>query len=150
MSLMHSIGEPDVSFGGASQGGFTTRWNPASGNIWGDYVAYNMGGQAFVPVGQPFVWRWVTPTMGHELWVRPSQGTATAEIQVFYVRALCHWLIDQLPARAFEELIPSLVQMREFYSASPPPEQPQLASARMPLAKITVAPVREVELPEED
>jgi hypothetical protein len=103
-----------------------------------------------MPIFQPFVRQWVTPTKGPELWVTTAQGTATAEVQEFYLRTLCHWLIDQLPVRAFEELVPNLAQMREFYALPPASQSPQLPTGRVALATITTTPVREVELPDED
>src|SRR5580658_7899998 len=133
MFLMRSIDEPVVSFAGAFPGGFTTQWNPwgASGAVY-----HYVGGQPFVPIGHPFVYRWSTPTMAHTIRVNTTQETATAEVEEFYVRACCHWLIDQLPVRALPELVSSLIQLREFYALAPSSES-ATTTPQKPLSKVT-------------
>jgi hypothetical protein len=98
---------------------------------------------------RPFTLRWTTPTFRHELTVAPEQGTATAagEMQVLLVRALCHWLIDQLPARAYGELLPTLFDMRGYYAGAVP-AHPQLGVAK-PLKRLTRSTRPEVDFSEE-
>jgi hypothetical protein len=98
---------------------------------------------------RPFTLRWTTPTLSHELTVAPEQGTATTfgEMQVLLARALCHWLIDHMPARAYGELLPTLLDMRNYY-VSPGPIHPQLMAAK-PLRMLTRSMRPEVDFSEE-
>ena len=95
-----------------------------------------------------FTVRWTTPTFSHELTVAPEQVTATTagEMQVLLARALCHWLMDQLPARAYIELLPTLVDMRAYYAGGEP-QHLQLAAAK-PLKRLTRSTRPDVDLTE--
>jgi hypothetical protein len=63
----------------------------------------------------------------------PRQGTETSptELQDMFKRVVCHVLVDQIPSEAFEELLRSMLELKEFYATSPsvPPSQ---TFARLP------------------
>ncbi|MGD0525164.1 MAG: hypothetical protein ABSE49_08480 [Polyangiaceae bacterium] len=94
--------------------------------------------------------RWTTPTVRHEITVLPDQGTATtpSEMTALVARTLCHLLVDHLPSRAFVELLPTLLEMRDYYAVGGRPAYPQLPAVRP--AKVLGRSVRpEVDLGEE-
>ncbi|WP_433931154.1 hypothetical protein AB3662_43595 [Sorangium cellulosum] len=69
---------------------------------------------------------WTTPTIRHEVRVTREQATAKnyGDIEAHFMRALCHWLVDQLPARTYANVLLSLVEMRDVYTTNermPPP-----------------------------
>jgi hypothetical protein len=93
---------------------------------------------------------WTTPTIRHEVSVAPQQVTATSpdEVTALLERLLCYWLIDQLPIRAHEELIPTLVHMRNYYMLEERPQVPRLPTGK-PLRKLSRSTRPEVEIVEE-
>lgn len=60
---------------------------------------------------------WTSPTTRPEQRVCPAQATATGpdDWQDAVLRALCHWVIDHLPPQAQTELLPTLLEMFDFY-----------------------------------
>ena len=136
MSSTRSIDELVTFFAGTSPHAFTVQWNPATP-------------PAAEAIWRPFTLRWTTPTFSHELTVAPEQGTATTigEMQVLLARALCHWLIDHLPVRAYGELLPTLLDMRIYYSGAAS-GHPQLGAAKA-LKKLTRSTRPEVDFTEE-
>lgn len=101
-------------------------------------------------MSSPFAVRWTTPTLCHEVWIAPEQATATtlSEARAILERVLCHVLLDQLPARAFPELLSTLLDIREFYSAPSGAEVPRLNTGKsLPRLSRKVRP--EIDLTEE-
>lgn len=94
--------------------------------------------------------RWTTPIFRHELTVAPEQVTTTTSggLGALVIRAVCHLLIDQLPVRAYGELVPTLVDMRDFYSGTEREAHPQLRAAR-PLKVLARTTRPEVEFGED-
>jgi hypothetical protein len=80
------------------------------------------------------------------MWVVRRQGTETsqAELQELIARAICHVLLDQLPAAALGELLPSMFEFKEFYElrGAETPSQPMtlLSGRAMKRAGRTVRP----------
>lgn len=96
------------------------------------------------------MFRWTTPTIRHEVWVVPEQATATTygELETHVARALCYWLVDQLPTRSYGELLRSLLEMRDFYAVGPAIER-QLPAVAKPIRRLARTTRPEVELTEE-
>ncbi len=98
-----------------------------------------------------FTLEWTTPGGRHELAIVPQQGTATdpREVWEFIARAACHVIIDQLPPRAYFELLETLADMRDFYAAPlPSADHPMLGEAK-PLKKLGRTTRAEVTLPDD-
>jgi hypothetical protein len=71
---------------------------------------------------QPFVddqWfkaHWTTPSVRHQMWVRPQQTASSgAELHDIMARVVCHVLIDTLPSSAIGKLVTIVLEMRESY-----------------------------------
>lgn len=94
--------------------------------------------------------RWTTPTVRHEVCVAPEQATAATrgEMHALLAQMLCHWLIDQMPMRAYEELIPTLIDIRDFHALPPTVEYPRLMAGK-PLKRLSRSTRPEVELTED-
>src|SRR4051794_34249390 len=99
-----SIAERADYFGGTSPTVFTKRWDQL--NFLPREIACTTA-----------TLTWSTPSFRHELHVVPNQGTELSQQQVdeFVWRAVADWLIDQLPSAALRELVPNLLELREFY-----------------------------------
>jgi hypothetical protein len=126
---MPSIDELVAFFDGTSQTVCTLRWTPET-------LHHHQSHDALLrELVIPSI-KWTTPTVRHELSVVPQQETTTtsAEVVILVTRAVCHMLIDQLPLAAFEELVPTLVDMRTFYSTIPGPAErhPELTTTIRP------------------
>lgn len=132
MSSTPSIDEQVTFSGGTSPQRCTTPWTRSQ----------------YSPVSRALSLSWTTPHVRHELVVAPEQGTAidSAELQSLWTRALCHWLIDQLPFTAYQELLRALVDLRSYHAAlSVEPQPPRLASAK-PVKKVSRTTRPEVDL----
>jgi hypothetical protein len=81
--------------------------------------------------------------------VEQETGAAFGEGQVLMIRALCHVLLQQLPARAFIELVPALLEMRRFYNEASRPTQLPASVTRKPLMRTVRTTRPGIELPEE-
>lgn len=86
----------------------------------------------------------------HSLTVAPQQATRAApdEIRALATRAFMHWLIDQMPFRAYSELLPTLLDMRDFYMKPTAPPRPALPSGK-PFARVSRTTRAEVNIDEE-
>ena len=78
--------------------------------------------------------------------VAPEQVTTTTAGQM-QARAICHWLIDQLPVRAYGELLAALLDMRGYYSVGAS-AHPRLGGTK-PLKRLTRTTRPEVDFSEE-
>jgi len=99
-----------------------------------------------------FSYQWTTPTIRHQVWVHPEQVTATGpdEWQHAVARVICHWLVDQLPARSYAELLPTLLQMKAFYEAPQPDAAPLKRATFKAIKRVSRAMRPEINLPDQD
>ena len=95
--------------------------------------------------------KWTSPSLRHELYVVLTQGTEISLEQIadFKVRAVCHFLIDQLPFEAFEELIPNLLELRGFHAVKQSPQVPMIAAPPKPAKVIARTQRPPIEFSEE-